>query len=141
MKTFLITDDGERVSLPQMSWAQTKQAAAIMDCFGRLIPQEGVDYDVEISFKGENSPDVSMNVTAHTDKGEWWKKYLSEFIKKYPPTVENPEEAIEEPKEEKNEEKSEEKNEPDAVTPDQIVVPSHGSPTHDLEHNDAEVVS
>lgn len=138
MKTFLVTDDGERVSLPQMSWAQTKQAAAIMDCFGRLIPQEGVDYDVEISFKGENSPDVSMNVTAHTDKGEWWKRYLSEFIKKYPPTVENPEEAIEEPKED-NEEKDEKK--PETVTPDQIVAPVHGSPTHDLEHNDAEVVS
>ncbi len=87
---------GERKPISEMSFAQTKQAAAIMDCFGRLIPHEGVDYDVEITFKGDYNPSVGMNLVALTDKGEWWKRYASEMIKKYPPTAENPKEAIEE---------------------------------------------
>ena len=74
--------------LKSMSFVQSKQAAAIMDGIARLIPQEGVDYDVCISFKGANNPSVSMDIIAHTDKGEWWKRYVAQIIKKYPPVVE-----------------------------------------------------
>lgn len=93
MRMFL-SDGGIVTPVSKMTIPQAKQAAAIMDCFGRLIPQEGVDYDVEITFKGSYSPSVSMGVVAHTDKGEWWKKYVMEMIKKYPPTVQNPEPSI-----------------------------------------------
>lgn len=74
--------------LKSMSFVQSKQAAAIMDGIARLIPQEGVDYDVCISFKGANDPSVSMNIVAYTDKGEWWKRYVGQMINKYPPVVE-----------------------------------------------------
>lgn len=91
----MLVDDGKgRRPLQQMSFPQTKQAAAIMDCIGRLIPQEGVDYDVEVIFNGSNDPNVSMNIAAHTDKGRWWKDYVMKMISKYPPTVENPEPSI-----------------------------------------------
>ena len=103
--------NGKRRQVAQMSFAQTKQAAAIMDCIGRLIPQEGVDYDVEVIFKGSYNPQVSMNIVALTDKGEWWKKYVMEMIRKYPPTVENPEQSLPEEQQEKADEKSEEKEE------------------------------
>lgn len=89
-----VQDGGVKRPVTQMTIPQAKQAAAIMDCFGRLIPQEGVDYDVEITFKGSYSPSVSIGVVAHTDKGEWWKKYVLEMIKKYPPMVQNPDPSI-----------------------------------------------
>lgn len=91
-----IFEDGGngRKAVAKMSFPQTKQAAAIMDCIGRLIPQEGVDYDVEVVFKGSYNPSVSMNIVALTDKGEFWKKYVMEMIRKYPPTVENPDQAL-----------------------------------------------
>jgi len=91
----------------ELSFAQTKQAAAIMDCIGRMIPHEGVDYDVHIIFHGNYSPSVSMDIVPHTDKGEWWKRYVAEMIKKYPPTVENPEPSIKEDEEKPDGESSE----------------------------------
>ena len=95
MHIFEDKGDGKgRKPVAKMSFPQTKQAAAIMDCIGRLIPQEGVDYDVEVIFKGAYNPQVSMNIVALTDKGEWWKKYVMEMIRKYPPTVENPEQSL-----------------------------------------------
>lgn len=91
----VFVDDGNgRKSVSSMSFAQTKQAIAIMDGIGRLIPQEGVDYDVEVIFKGAYSPQVSMNIVPLTDKGIWWKKYVMEMISKYPPTVDNPEQSL-----------------------------------------------
>lgn len=90
----VINDSSGRRDLESLSYAQTRQAAAVMDCIGRLIPQEGVDYDVEIIFKGVNDPSVSMNVIPLTDKGEWWRKYVVEMINKYPPQINNPEEAL-----------------------------------------------
>ena len=87
-----------------LSFQQSKQAAAIMDCVGRLIPQEGVDYDVDVILQGQYSPSVSMNIVPHTDKGVWWRRYVSEMIKKYPPSVENPKMAIEEQKGDQDEE-------------------------------------
>lgn len=74
--------------LRNLSFAQNMQATAIMDGIARLIPQEGVDYDVHVIFKGPNDPSVSMNIVAHTDKGEWWKQYVAQMIRKYPPVVE-----------------------------------------------------
>lgn len=99
--------NGRRRQVSQMSFAQTKQAAAIMDCIGRLIPQEGVDYDVEVIFKGSYNPQVSMNIVALTDKGEFWKKYVMAMISKYPPMVENPEQSLLEEQQEKSENKEE----------------------------------
>ena len=95
MKVAIDYGTGKR-PLHTMTTPQIKQAVAVMDCIGRLIPQEGVDYDVEIVFKDGNPYSVSMGVIALTDKGEWWKKYVLEMIKKYPPTIENPPEAIQE---------------------------------------------
>lgn len=89
-------EKGERILRPlqQMSFQQTKQAAAIMDCIGRLIPHEGVDYDVEVIFRGAYDPNVSMNISAHNEKGEWWKRYVMDMMKKHPPTVNNPEPSL-----------------------------------------------
>lgn len=87
-------ENGEPRQISEMSYVQGRQAMAIMDCIGRLIPQEGVDYDVSIIFKGDNDSDVSMSIQPHTDKGEWWKKYVMEMIPKYRPTVENPEQSL-----------------------------------------------
>ena len=92
----LIDEGGGRRPVAQMTYPQTRQAAAIMDAIGRLIPQEGVDYDVELTFKGENNPSVSMSVIPLTDKGSWWKDYVVEMIRKYPPRAENPPQAIQE---------------------------------------------
>lgn len=92
----IIEDEDGRRDIPGMSYYQSRQAYAIMSCIGRLIPQEGIDYDVEIIFKGANDPSVSMNIVAHTDKGEWWKKYVMSMINKYPPTVEDPPQALDE---------------------------------------------
>lgn len=104
MHIFEDKEDGKgRKHVSNMSFPQTKQAAAIMDCIGRLIPQEGVDYDVEVIFKGSYNPSVSMNIVALTDKGEFWKKYVMEMIRKYPPTVENPDQALSEEQQEKGE--------------------------------------
>lgn len=91
----MMLDNGNgRSNIENLSFPQTKQAAAIMDCLGRLIPQEGVDYEVEVVFKGVNDPRLSMNIIARTDKGEWWKEYVKKMISKYPPTVDNPDLSI-----------------------------------------------
>lgn len=89
-----VQDGGVKRPVTQMTLPQGKQAAAIMDYFGRLIPQEGVDYDVDIIFKGAYSPSVSMGIVAHTKKGEWWKNYALEMLKTSQPTVQNPEPSL-----------------------------------------------
>ena len=73
--------------ITQLSFAQNEQARAIMAAVARLIPQEGVDYNVHIGFKGTNSPAVSVSIVPITDKGEWWKDYVTKMIRKYPPVV------------------------------------------------------
>lgn len=83
----ILQQDGKREYLSNLSFAQSKQATAIMDCIARLIPHEGVDYEVEVIFKGMYDPSVSLNIKAFTDKGERWKSYLTEMIAKYPPVV------------------------------------------------------
>lgn len=91
----MVNDGTGQRPVQQLSFMQTKQAAAIMDAFGRYIPQEGVDYDVVITFKGEANESLSIEIAPLTEKGAWWKRYASEMLKKYPPTVENPPQAIE----------------------------------------------
>lgn len=109
----LLVDDGSgRKPLEGMSYAQARQAAAIVDCIGRLIPQEGVDYDAKIIFKGEYDANVSLEIEPHTDKGEWWREYVMKMIKKYPPTVKNPEPSIPIDPHEKDEEYSNEESVP-----------------------------
>lgn len=95
MKMVIHDKDG-RHELTNLSYYQGRQAYAITSCIGRLIPQEGIDYDVEIIFKGSNDPSVSLNIDAHTDKGEWWKKYVMSMINKYPPTVDDPPQSLDE---------------------------------------------
>ena len=98
MHAFVNGPEGRR-PLSQLTFPQTKQAAAIVDCIGRLIPQEGVDYDIEVTFKGDYDPSVSMGIVPLTDKGEWWRRYVAEMIVKYPPSVENPDMSIPEEQE------------------------------------------
>ena len=86
MRCFETCDVGRR-QLGRLSFQQMRQAAAVMDGLGRLIPQEGVDYEVNITFKGANSPSVSMEIIPLTDKGEFWKAYVSDMIQKYPPVA------------------------------------------------------
>lgn len=107
-----VDDGGGKSPLEKMSFPQAKQAAAIMDCIGRLIPQEGVDYDVDIIFKGAYNQNVSMSIAARTDKGEWWRQYVLKMIGKYPPTVNNPEPSLpDDPNENELEEKEKEDEE------------------------------
>ena len=89
-----IRKGGEKSRLTSLSFMQNKQASAIMDSIGRLIPIEGVDYNVEIIFSADNASSVSMNITAMTDKGEWWRRYVMEMFKKYPPTIDAPGEPL-----------------------------------------------
>lgn len=111
MKYFLV-NGYEKVAIESLSFAQSKQAVAIMDAVARLIPQEGVDYDVNITFKGQYNQSVSMNIEAHTDKGEFWRQYVSQMINKYPPKMDYTGETLPENPELPEEEKD--KEEPDA---------------------------
>ena len=111
MKFFLENEKG-RTLIEDLSYAQSKQAVAIMDAVARLIPQEGIDYDVNITFKGEYNPSVSMKIEAHTDKGEFWKQYVAQMIGKYPPKVDYAGDAL--PENPIPPEEGEQKEEPDA---------------------------
>lgn len=93
MKLFLDNELGKK-TLDHLSFPQTKQAVAIMDSIARFIPHEGVDYDVEITFKGDYNPSVTMKIIPITEKGVWWQQYVMEMMKKYPPSMENPEMSI-----------------------------------------------
>lgn len=77
----------EPTALEKLSVGQMHQTAAIADCLGRLIPTEGVDYDVHVILRGKNETRVSMQIEPLTDKGKWWKEYVSKMIHKYPPTT------------------------------------------------------
>lgn len=94
MRVFSTDKEGTRRELGNLSFMRTKQAISVMDAIGRLIPQEGIDYSVEITFDDTNPSAVSLLIKAHTDKGELWKSYVEKMIGKYPPTINPPGEAI-----------------------------------------------
>lgn len=89
-----VYENGAKRPVNTLSLPQSKQAAAITDCIARMIPQEGVDYELEVIFQGRYDQNVSISIVPHTDKGEWWMRYASEMLKKYPPKVSNPEQAV-----------------------------------------------
>lgn len=60
-----------------LSRAETWQAAAVSDCIARMIPHEGVDYELNVS----NS---SICVIPLTDKGESWRNYVKSMMKSHP---------------------------------------------------------
>jgi hypothetical protein len=80
------------------------KSVAVRDCVGRLIPKEGIDYDIEVLFNGENDKSVSMGIVALTEKGRLWREYAMPMLGKNPPTIENPPEAIQEEPEQKPDE-------------------------------------
>jgi hypothetical protein len=88
MKWFKV-DNGqlEPTELEKLSVGQLHQTAAIADCLGRLIPVEGVDYDIHVILRGAHDTHVSMQIIPITDKGKWWKEYVGKMIHKYPPTT------------------------------------------------------
>jgi hypothetical protein len=106
MRVFSKNKDGARYEVSNLSFMRTKQAISVMDAIGRLIPQEGVDYGVEITFDDTNPSAVSLGIKAYTDKGELWKDYVEKMIGKYPPTITPPGEALpdDQPKEDVDEE-------------------------------------
>lgn len=97
MRMYVESGSGRR-AVDKMTYMQERQAIAVMDALGRLVPQEGADFVVDIVFKGDNSPSVSIGITPLTDKGEFWKRYVSEMIKRYPPSPSNPPQSIVEDK-------------------------------------------
>lgn len=86
----------ESTEMGKLSVSQLHQTAAIADCIGRLIPQEGVDYDIHIILREPTAEEkqqhktptkVSMQIIPLTDKGTWWKQYVGQMMRKYPPTT------------------------------------------------------
>lgn len=112
MKCFLLKDGGI-IPVENLSYVQTRQAAAFVDCLGRLIPQEGVDYEVDLTFRGDAVEKVSYEIKPMTDKGAWWKNYVEKLIHKYPPKIENPEPSIIEDNEQSNVNGAFDSNEPE----------------------------
>jgi hypothetical protein len=90
MKLFSVGADGKRNEIAQPSYMRIRQAVSVMDAIGRLIPQEGVDYSVSITFNERNASSIQIGIEPHTDKGEAWRDYLDVYLRKYPPTIENP---------------------------------------------------
>lgn len=52
---------------------------------GRQIPNDGVDYDVVIVFHKDNPKSVSFRIEPRNERGEFWRDYVAEMIRKYPP--------------------------------------------------------
>ena len=78
-------DSAAPIPVNGLTVLQGNTVVAYADAIARLIPQEGIDYDVVITFSGESDLKTSMRIIPHTDKGEWWKDYIHALIKKYPP--------------------------------------------------------
>ena len=53
----------------------------------RLIPEEGVDYDVRIVYKAPGSRNLKMDILVMNERGKFWKSYVMSMIRKYPPTT------------------------------------------------------
>lgn len=84
----LFVDDGAgRQPVSRMSFMQTKQAAAVMDGIGRLIPHQGVDYDVTID-------NDEFGMTPLTDKGAAFKEFVGASFVRNPPDIDAGDGAI-----------------------------------------------
>ena len=80
MKLFIQEGEAAR-PLEHMNGAQTRQAGVVMDRIAGLIPHEGVDYDVEITFSSSDKASVGVRIVAHTKKGEFWRDYVAHMMK------------------------------------------------------------
>ena len=81
MKFFIKEGDEERPLLvTELSTTQLWQASAISDGIARMIPHEGVDYDVRM--RG-----ASFNILPLTDKGVEWSGYVDKMILVTPPDI------------------------------------------------------
>lgn len=96
---FFIKDEMGVRPVEKLSAGMTRQAVAIADCDGRMIPQEGIDYVVDIKFTGDSPASASVDITPLTDKGELWKAYVMKCIHDDPSIVEAPEVSLSDTKE------------------------------------------
>ena len=87
---FLMKDENGVHPTEAYSMSMNRQAIAIADCDGRLIPQEGVDYDIKIAFAKDNPGDVSIDIIPLTDKGEFWRDYAMKTLRADPSLVNPP---------------------------------------------------
>lgn len=79
------TKDIVPVSINDLKSGEVKKIGAIVDCLARLIPQEGVDYNLKLTL--EDGGNIKLNITPLTDKGVFWRDYVSKMIHKYPPNA------------------------------------------------------
>ena len=81
MKFMMMEGEGAReVSVDELSGVNIRQAAAIADAIGRLIPHEGVDYCIDIS-RGE------LSLMPENEKGVEWCRFLRDSMSRNPPYV------------------------------------------------------
>lgn len=83
MKFFLETEERrQEMSVNDLSSLQLRQATVVADTVARLIPHEGVDYEVDIP--GSDAP---FGIRPVTDKGEAWGEYVSTMMRSDPPRL------------------------------------------------------
>lgn len=83
MKFFLETaGHRQEMSVNDLSSLQLRQATVVADTVARLIPHEGVDYEVDIP-----GSDVPFGIRPVTDKGEAWGEYVSTMMRSDPPRL------------------------------------------------------
>lgn len=83
MKFFLETEERrQEMSVNDLSSLQLRQATVVADTVARLIPHEGVDYEVDIP-----GSDTSFGIRPVTDKGEAWSEYVLSMMRSYPPRL------------------------------------------------------
>lgn len=81
MKMFLRDGESTReISVSDLSVMNVRQAAAIVDAVARLIPHEGVDYEVK-----EDGADFSFRWM--TDKGEAWCRFIRDYERSHPTNI------------------------------------------------------
>lgn len=83
MKFFLETEERrQEMSVNDLSSLQLRQATVVADTVARLIPHEGVDYEVDIP--GSDTP---FGIRPVTDKGEAWSEYVLAMMRSDPPRL------------------------------------------------------
>jgi len=83
---FLERASGKKIPVGKLSFKQQQRVVILADALARLIPQEGVDYDVDVILDGD-SRRVSMEIIPLTDKGALWRDYVKKMIRVYPPSA------------------------------------------------------